>query len=98
MQTGAIISGWGHLVIIGFAALSGPIFQEETENIMSVSEISVVSLSEFDILQEKFLTDDDNSKSLIDAKQEESALEILLKLIKKKIVLKLIIMKLLMER
>ena len=75
MQTGAIISGWGHLVIIGFAALSGPIFQEETENIMSVSEISVVSLSEFDILQEKFLTDDDNSKSLIDAKQEESALE-----------------------
>ena len=75
MQTGAIISGWGHLIVIGFAALSGPIFQEETENILSVSEISVVSLSEFDILQEKFVTENDNSTSLIDAKQEEDALE-----------------------
>ena len=71
MQTGAIMSGWGHLIVIGFAALSGPIFQEETENMLSVSEISIVSLSEFDFLQEKFLTENDNSTSLIDAKQEE---------------------------
>ena len=75
MQTGAIISGWGHLIVIGFAALSGPIFQEETENMLSVSEISIVSLSEFDFLQEKFLTKNDNSTSLIDAKQEEGTLE-----------------------
>ena len=57
MQTGAFISGWGHLIVIGVAALSGPIFQDETENSISVSEISVVSLSEFDILQKKFSKD-----------------------------------------
>ena len=66
MQTGAFISGWGHLIVIGVAALSGPIFQDETENSISVSEISVVSLSEFDILQKKFTKDEIYSDSLID--------------------------------
>ena len=47
MQTGAIISGWGHLIIIGLAALSGPIFDETKDNEILISDISVVSLSEF---------------------------------------------------
>ena len=75
MQTGALISGWGHLIVIGVAALSGPIFQDETENSISVSEISVVSLSEFDILQKKFSKDENYSNSLIDIKKEEDQLE-----------------------
>ena len=75
MQTGAFISGWGHLIVIGVAALSGPIFQDETENSISVSEISVVSLSEFDILQKKFSKDENYSNSLIDIKKEEDQLE-----------------------
>jgi len=32
MQTGAIISGWGHLIVIGLAALSGPIFEDSKDN------------------------------------------------------------------
>ena len=75
MQTGALISGWGHLIVIGVAALSGPIFQDETVNAISVSEISVVSLSEFDILQKKFTKDEIYSDSLIDEKKEEIQLE-----------------------
>jgi len=75
MQTGAFISGWGHLIVIGVAALSGPIFQDEAENSISVSEISVVSLSEFDILQKKFSKDENYSNSLIDIKKEEDQLE-----------------------
>ena len=42
MQTGAIISGWGHLIVIGLAALSGPIFEDSKDNELSVSEVSIV--------------------------------------------------------
>ena len=71
MQTGAIISGWGHLIIIGLAALSGPIFDETKDNEILISEISVVSLSEFEVIQEKFEKNFDNSEVLISEKNKE---------------------------
>lgn len=71
MQTGAIMSGWGHLIVIGLAALSGPIFEDSKDNELSVSEISIVSLSEFDILQKKFEKDFDNSETLINKNNDE---------------------------
>jgi len=71
MQTGAIISGWGHLILIGLAALSGPIFEDSKDNELSVSEVSIVSLSEFDILQKKFQKDFDNPETLINENNDD---------------------------
>ena len=71
MQTGAIISGWGHLIVIGLAALSGPIFEDSKDNELSVSEVSIVSLSEFDVLQKKFEKDFDNPETFINENNDE---------------------------
>lgn len=71
MQTGAIISGWGHLIIIGLAALSGPIFDEPKDNEISISEVSVVSLSEFEVIQKQFDQNFDNDEMLISEKNKE---------------------------
>jgi len=71
MQTGAIISGWGHLIVIGLAALSGPIFEDSKDNELSISEVSIVSLSEFDILQKRFEKDFDTPVTLINKNNDE---------------------------
>ena len=71
MQTGAIISGWGHLIVIGLAALSGPIFEDSKDNELSISEVSIVSLSEFDILQKRFEKDFDTPATLINQNNDE---------------------------
>ena len=71
MQTGAIISGWGHLIVIGVAALSGPIFEDSNQIELSVSEVSIVSLSEFDILQKKFEKDNENLDTSINKNNDE---------------------------
>ena len=71
MQTGAIISGWGHLIVIGLAALSGPIFEDSKDNELSISEVSIVSLSEFDILQKRFEKDFDTPATLINKNNDE---------------------------
>ena len=70
MQTGAIISGWGHLIIIGLAALSGPIFDELKDNEISISEVSVVSLSKFEVIQKQFDQNFDNDEILISEKNK----------------------------
>ena len=71
MQTGAIISGWGHLIVIGLAALSGPIFEDSKDNELSISEVSIVSFSEFDILQKRFEKDFDTPATLINKNNDE---------------------------
>ena len=79
MQTGAIISGWGHLIIIGLAALSGPIFDEPKDNEISISEVSVVSLSKFEVIQKQFDQNFDNDEILISEKNKVSITRDLLK-------------------
>jgi hypothetical protein len=50
MRPGTYISGAGHLAILGWAVISGPLFDRSDPSPLTASDVSVISLAEFEAL------------------------------------------------
>ena len=48
MDIGVKISGAAHAILIGIAIFGAPIFSSDEENPIQISEVSLISLEEFD--------------------------------------------------
>ena len=50
MDIGVKISGAAHAILIGIAIFGAPIFSSDEENPIQISEVSLISLEEFELL------------------------------------------------
>ena len=50
MDLGVKISGTAHAILIGIAIFGAPIFSADEENPIQISEVSLISLEEFELL------------------------------------------------
>ena len=50
MDLGVKISGTAHAILIGIAIFGAPIFIADEENPIQISEVSLISLEEFELL------------------------------------------------
>ena len=50
MDLGVKISGTAHAILIGIAIFGAPIFSADEENPIQISEVSLISLQEFELL------------------------------------------------
>ena len=50
MDIGVKISGAAHAILIGIAIFGAPIFSADEENPIQISEVSLISLEEFELL------------------------------------------------